>query len=414
MNSNPESIDTNESLSARIAGWLYTNRGKLIALMMCIFIISLATLTIAKPVYEWDLLAYMANAMRTGQDLSITDLHASVYQAAIAGVPPEDYARLIESPSRLILSGDAEAFSQTIRFFYDARIIYIHIMSTLLSLGIEPVFAFYSFSTLCVVLSYLLLARLIPVPIPMGMHIVLPFIVLAFGLMYVARLATPDALAALCTIALYYLLFRNRIYWLLLLFPFMIFIRTDLILLLGLFYIYFLFAKRVPRVFVILSGAATVGAYLVINNFIVEGDAWSSLINYNFGEKPTHPAEYVFRITPTDYFNYLWEGIFSFSYTPMVFVFIVFSISGSILLMAQYVESSGKVKMSQLQKDLLFLFLSGAAYFVLHFLLFPVSWLRFFAAQYTLCVSVVCWCLFSMQSAQHRDPTKGLGFLRTK
>ena len=281
MSLKSETINTNGSPSARIAGWLYKNRGKLIVLMMCIFIISLATLTIAKPVYEWDLLAYIANAMRTGQDMSFTDLHANVYQAVIAGVPPEDYARLVESPSRLVLSNDPEAFAQTIRFFYDARIIYIQLMSALLSLGIEPVLAFYSFSTLCVVLSYLLLARLIPVPIPMGMHIVLPFIILAFGLMYVARLATPDALAALCTIALYFLLLRNRIYWLLLLFPLVIFIRTDLILLLGLFYIYFLFSKRVPSVYILISGLATVGAYLIINNVIVDGDPWSSLIGYN-------------------------------------------------------------------------------------------------------------------------------------
>ena len=414
MNVHPERNATRDSPFATLAGWIYENRDKLIVLMMLTFIISLATLTIAKPVYEWDLLAYMANAMNLNQALSFSDLHENVYRAAIAGIPPEDYARLIESSSRLTLSQDVEAFSQTIVFFYDSRIIYIWIMSGLLAMGIEPVLAFYSFSTLCVVLSYLLLAKLIPVPVPMGVHIVLPFIILAFGLMYVARLATPDALASLFTIALYFLLLRNKIYWLLLLFPLVVFIRTDLILLLGIFYIYFLLSNRVPRLFIVLSGVVTAGAYLLINNFIVEGDPWSSLIGYNFGEKPTHPIDFIFPVTPTDYFKYLWEGIFSFSYTPMVFVFIVFSVTGSILLTAQYVRSSGEIRMTQLQKDLLFLFISGVAYFVLHFLLFPVSWLRFFAAQYTLCVCVVCWCLFSMQSAQHKNPHKGLGFLQPR
>ena len=412
MKSNSETITVNDSGYARLAGWLYLNRGKLIVFLMGIFIILLSILTITKPVYEWDLLAYMANAMRTAQEMPLPELHTNVYQAVIAGVPPEDYARLIESPSRLILSQDTEAFSQTVVFFYDARIIYIRIMSILLKLGLEPVFAFYFFSTLCVVSSYLLLTKLIPVPIPMGMHIVLPFIILAFGMMYVARLATPDALAALCTIGLYFLLLRNKIYWLLFLFPLVIFIRTDLILLIGIFHLYFLLSWRVPRALVILSGIATIAAYVVLNNFIVEGDPWTSLLGYNFGEKPTHPADYVFPVTPTDYLKYLWEGIFSFSYTPMVFVFIVFSISGSILLTARYVEASGNVNMSQLHKDLLFLFVSGIAYFALHFLLFPVSWLRFFTAQYTLAATVVCWCLFSMHSAQHRESGKGLEFLK--
>jgi len=414
MSSTPKTINTNDSRYAKVAGWLYRNRETLIVFLMSIFVISLSTLTITKPVYEWDLLAYMGNAMPVEQNVSPSELHATVYQEIIAGVPADDYARLIDSPSRLILSKDPEAFSQTLAFFYDARIIYIKIMSTLLELGLKPVFAFYFFSTLCVVLSYLLLTRLIPVTIPMGMHIVLPFIIMAFGLMYVARLATPDALAALCTIALYFLLFRNRIYWLLLLLPLLIFIRTDLILLTGLFYVYFLGSNRAPRMLTLLSGITTVAAYGVLNYYIIEADAWSALMGYNFGEKPTHPADYVFPVTPMDYLGYLWQGIFSFSYTPMVFVFIVFSISGTILLTMRYVEASGNVKMSQLHRDLLFLFLSGIAYFALHFLLFPVSWLRFFAAQYTLAATVVCWCLFSMHSAQHRDPGKGLGFLRQR
>ena len=412
MNSNPETIIANDSRYARIAGWLYRNRGTLIVFLMSLFIVSLSILTISKPVYEWDLLAYMANAMHAAQQMSPPDLHASVYLAAIEGVPPEDYARLVGSPSRLILSTDTEAFSQTITFFYDARVVYIQIMSIFLKLGIEPVLAFYFFSTLCVVMCYLLLTKLIPVPIPMGMHIVLPFIILAFGLMYVARLATPDALAAFCTIALYFLLLRNKIYWLLLVFPLLIFIRTDLILLAGIFCLYFLLSKRAPKALVVLSGITTIFAYVVLNNFIVEGDPWSSLMGYNFGEKPTHLIDYVFPVTPTDYLNYLIQGIFSFSYTPMVFVFIVFSISGTILLSARYVEASGNLRMSQLHKDLLFLFVSGIAYFALHFLLFPVSWLRFFTAQYTLAATVVCWCLFSMHSAQHNDKSKGLGFLK--
>jgi hypothetical protein len=412
MNRITEPTKSNDLWHVRIAAWLYRHRHKLVVVYMCVFILMLSVLTISKPVYEWDLLAYMGNAMRAIQDMSLATLHEKVYSAVIGGVPADDFARLLDSPSRLTLSEDPVAFGQTIDFFYDARVVYIHVMSALLSVGIKPVFAFYFFSTLCVVVSYLLLTRLIPVTVPMGVHIVTPFVVLAFGLMYVARLATPDALAALCTIVLYFLLLRNRVYLLLMLFPLTIFIRTDLILLVGLFHFYFLIFNRAPKLLVLCSALLTICAYLVLNHYIVQADPWSSLIGYNFGEKPTHPAEYVFPITPGDYFNYLQIGILSFSYTPMVFVFVVFTIAGTILLTASYVASSGKASMTQLHKDLLFLFLSSFVYFVLHFLLFPVSWLRFFAAQYTLAASVVCWCLFSMHSAQHKKPNQGLGFLK--
>ena len=100
------SSTTKESRYARVAGWLYRNRDKLILLLKTLFIVSLSILTITKPIYEWDLLAYMGNAMGVAQNVSPSDLHATVYQAIKTGVPPDDYARLIGSPSRLILSKD--------------------------------------------------------------------------------------------------------------------------------------------------------------------------------------------------------------------------------------------------------------------------------------------------------------------
>jgi len=402
------------STRIKLISWFFAKREVVITLMMLVFIMVFSLLTLTKPTYEWDLLPYMANAMQIVQEKSIDELHAEVYQAVQGTVPSGAYKDLLGTPSRLVLSEDSEAFRQTMTFFYDARIIYNHIMAGMLSLGLNPVFAYYFFSTLCVVISLLLLIKLIPARVPIGMHFVMPFIVLAFGLMTVARLATPDALAALTTIALYFLLFRNKVYLLLALLPFVIFIRTDLILMLGLFHAYLLFGNRAAKSLVVLSGVLTIGAYLFLNHIIVDADPWSSLIGYNFGPKPTHPEEYVFPVPFLDYLGYLKLGVLSFSYNPMFFIFCMLTIMGIVLMTARFFAEPTKMKMTTLQADLLFLIVSCMAYFLLHFMLFPVNWTRFFAAQYSLVAVVVCWCSFAALAHKEKHTSRSFEFLDSK
>jgi len=46
-----------------------------------------------------------------------------------------------------------------------------------------------------------------------------------------------------------------------------------------------------------------------------------------------------------------------------------------------------------LYSDLLFTLLSSLVYVVLHFLFFPVSWVRFYSAQFALAMSLVVYML---------------------
>ena len=126
-----------------VANWLYENRSSVVWMMTLVFIVLFSMLTIGKPIYEWDLFAYIGNGMRISQDYSIEQLHTNVFRAAQATVPPDAFEWLVGSPSRLVLSQDSEAFRQTMHFFYDARIIYNHIVAGLFKVGIEPVFALY-------------------------------------------------------------------------------------------------------------------------------------------------------------------------------------------------------------------------------------------------------------------------------
>lgn len=398
---NPAQMPRKVSLPVKAVGWILARREPLIVVWLLTFITLFCILVMTAPNYEWDVVAYIANAMQLIDPQPIEVLQANVYTALNNSIPAHALEQLIDSPSRVILSQDPEAFRQTIAFFYDSRIIYIHIIATLIYLGFDPVVACYVFSIFCAVMSLLMLTRLMPVNVPIGLYIVLPFVVLACGLLDVARLATPDALATFVTVMLYYLLFQNRVYSLLILLPFVVFVRTDLILLIAMFHAYFLFFGRCSRIATIISGAATLVAFWFLNTFLIDPDPWSSLIGYSFGEKPTHPNTFVFEITPENYASYILEGLMSFSYNPIGFVFCMLAVIGIVLYSAKYFVDPGNFKITTLHADVLFLLISCVAYLTVHFLLFPVVWTRFFAAQYSLVAVVVVWTTLSILAARN-------------
>ncbi len=365
-------------------------------LVLGLFAIVFAYLSLSEPTLNWDILPYVANALQYLGDQPIEQLHQSIYQNLAKQVSAEELATFTNTPSRVVIAQDPEAFRQTIAFFYDARLVYIGMVAAMASLGVDPFFATYLISTICAILSVFLLANLVPKQLPIGLCFALPFIALACGILNVARLSTPDSLATLVTIGLYWLLFRNRVGLLLILLPFTVFVRTDLILLMPLFVAYLWVFERASRIKLVLSAVLTVAAYLTLNHVIVEGDPWSSLIGYNYGEKPTHPDTFSFPISVSDYLSFIVTGLKSFSYNPMFFMFCALAITGIFLFASRFYFNPDNKPASLLHLDLLFLLVSCVLYIVMHFMLFPVTWIRFFAAQYTLVAVIVLWATLAI------------------
>lgn len=360
------------------------------------FVLLFGYLSLSEPSLNWDMVAYIANALQYNTDNSIAQIQQMIFTELAESVSNEDFATFTNSPSREVLATDPEAFGQTIKFFYDARVVYIGILAAFMRLGMDPIFASYFISTSCSILSILLLAKLVPVRVPLGLCFSLPFIVLACGLLNVARYSSPDAMAALVTIGMYWLLVRNHLVVLLLLMPLTVFVRTDLILLMPMFLTYLFLFKRISRIFIVFIGLATVATYLTLNNIIVDGDPWSSLIGYNYGIKPTHPADYVFTVTLSNYFSYIITGIKSFSYNPLFFMFCALTVTGLFLFASRFFFNPNQQPISRQHTDLTFLIISCITYVGLHFLLFPVTWIRFFAAQYSLVTVVVLWATLAI------------------
>jgi len=378
------------------------NRVMVNAIVLSGFAILFTFMVLSEPDIDWDLIAYVANATQYLSDQPIEALQTSVYGQLKNTVSAEDYARLTGSPSRAVISEDPEAFRQTIAFFYDTRIVYTGLVAGLMSYDVNPFFACYLVSVASAVLSVFFLARMVPVKLPMALAFAIPFITLSFGLLDVARSASPDALAALAIIICYWMLFRKQLLILLVLLPLIIYVRTDLILIAALFQGYLLLGNRISRVLVVISGMSTIAAYLILNHVIIEGDPWSSLIGYNYGTKPTHPEDYAQVFGVKEYMSYLLIGLKSYSYNPVFFAYCALTTVGVSFLSHSFLENKNKASASDLQWDLFFVLVSSALYIVLHFLLFPVTWIRFFAAQYSLVAVVVLWASLWAMSERTR------------
>jgi len=368
---------------------LLGHRSAIRIVFLSLFSIFFGIAALSAPILEWDMLAYVANAAKNVTDLSLVEIHQMVYSNLKATVPAEDYQRLIGSDTRAVLANNAEAFGQTSVFFYDTRVVYIGMLSGLMHLGMEPFFASYFISTICMIICIFALASLLPATLPFGVCFSLPFVAVSCGMFELARGSTPDALATLYTVVLYWVLLRSNRYLLLLL-PASIFIRTDLILVAVFFYGYLYITNRFPRVLVVISGLATLTAYWLLNNYIVQGDPWSSLIGYNFGEKPTHPETYSFTVTIGNYISYLLDGLRAFSYEPRFFMICALAMTGLFMFSARFIYHPDK-SVSLVHKDILFILVSSILSIGAHFLLFPVNWIRFYAAQYSLIMVVVLW-----------------------
>jgi len=381
-----------QTLAIQLVKAFLSHRNVFIAILMATLIVTFAALAISSPNIEWDILPYLANATQQAFNIeSIEQLHTDVYRTAQSSLQPAAFDKLVDSTMRIAWHQDHEEFHQMMHFFYDTRIVYIGILSLLLKTGLNPIASILYFSVACSIGSILILSRLVPVKVPLGLYFALPFIILSFGVLDVARLATPDAFATLTTISLYALLLRNKIGLLLILLPLVVFVRTDLILLVGLFLAYFFFLRNVSKLAAVLSGVATLGAYYLINAYLVDADPWSSLIGFNYAEEHAYRTGYVYDVTFYIYLDYIKRGVLSFSYNPIGIVFLGLAVTGITTYISQFFVGTSNYRTSQLHCDLLFLLISCVIYLFAHFLLFPVTWTRFFAAQYSLVAVVVVW-----------------------
>lgn len=345
---------------------------------LLLFCVVSALFFIQTPRLNWDMIGYVTSA-RAYKPVNSQVLQKEIYELLGRSVSKDSYTDLTNGHLRHIRATDPESLRQHLPF-YQIRMIYVGLIRALWELGLNPFFASYCISAVCIALVIWILAFLPPGERHPIFLLAVPVIAILAGFHDLARYSTPDALSVLSVFLCYWLLLRRHLLLLIAL-PACILVRTDLLLLLPFFYMYLWRIKAFDRRIVALSAFMSIALYLGVNSFW-GNYGWRTTFDYTFSNKSTHPADFPHTVTISSYLSVLKSGVNSFFNKIHFPLYIVTTFVGIVSLMKR--SSRALLSSSPLLMDILFIFLSSLLYMFVHFMLFPVVWTRFFAGQYAL------------------------------
>ncbi len=346
----------------------------------------LAWAGIADPLCNWDLAGYAACALEM-RGTPEPSLREETYRSLEGSLSPEAYADIASSTQgRVARASDDASFLQHLPF-YRTRPVYTALMAGLTEAGLDPLQASSAISTAAALATLLLLLRLVPGRRTPGQTAAVAIGSLGAGLVEVARHATPDALAALCAVSVTALLLRGR-RAAPAMFPLCVLVRTDLLLFVLPLCAFALTRPAFPRVATVLCAAASTALAPLIHH-LAGGYGWGTTFRYTFLEQAAYPALLSGSVTPADYLPVIRSSLAAIPHAETwVFLFAAVVVLGLSSGAPRRASSSG------LDGDARSILVAAGLSALLHFLVFPAAWLRFFAGQFTMALPLAAYlCL---------------------
>ncbi|MYC15318.1 MAG: hypothetical protein F4Y39_16475 [Gemmatimonadetes bacterium] len=352
--------------------------------------------SVSNPQYNWDMIGYVASAFSYEID-DAGQLQRTVYTLLKQTVPEEAYKDLTHGRHRHARAYDPESLKQHLPF-YQIRIVYVLTIYVSYKLGLNPFIASYLISAISIIIALWVLAFLFPLNVSLIYLITIPVTGLIFDFHNLSNLSTPDALAVLIVFISYSLLLRQR-KELLLVLPLSVLIRTDLLILVGVFYVYLFIFKDWEKKYILLSALLGIIGYCWVN-WQFDNYGWSTVFHYTFIKRQTHPGQQAIVVDLNTYYQILKRNIFK--YHPKFFLFFVsylVAIAWSIALIMKHIKTFNE-RPNDIMLDLLFLVSSSVIYVLMHYFLFPAPWLRFFAGNYVLAYCMLCFLLLRVKTSR--------------
>lgn len=355
---------------------------------------------IYRPAYNWDMLAYTACAL-TLETRDTEKIHDYVFFTLKKHVDTKSYLKLTDSHKfHRMMALDARLFSKQLPFF-KPRLIYNAMILALHKLDINIILATHLISAAFASASMLLLLILAKGNLNFTSALILPAFAGAFGIFDLAGLSTPGALALFVVLLTFIFTLKGNA-WVLVLMPISILIRTDLIIWCGILTLYLLWIKQFSARTILISAGLTVCGYVLINwwagNF-----GWRTLFYFTFidGEHAYDPSLLPSHVTLT---QYLWQVYVGLKKALFDKEFLFFT-AIAILVLNRFWKESGFLRCRN-AIDIRFLLFGPlpVLYVATHFLLYPVTWDRFFIAFYLI---VVIGFLWMMSDKENRNQALG-------
>lgn len=350
-----------------------------LTLYLLLWSMLVATLAWTHPKHNFDLVFYVASAL-AWQEPELDKLHRQTYATLQQDLDETSFAELTagSKPSNAVyrstLFQQPQAFAEQLPF-YRPRILYNGLIFGLAQLQISPVDAIYAVSLLSTLAAlWIYLSLFIGRANPWGIAVAV-WILAAVGFYDLARFASPDALAFLAVALLNRGMLvnpRKALAWA----PLLVLIRTDLLILNG---IYALYYWRFTPSRWLLGGSLLVSAalYWLVNHFW-GGYGWLKTVFFTFGNPVPFPSRMSMDFSAMQFVQLWWTQFTTAIITDDRFV----TIWVLVVVYAVARWKGGPVEDERLQKMDMLLWL-GVVYIVVHILLFPASWERFFMAQYS-------------------------------
>jgi len=337
----------------------------------------------ADPLCNWDLVGYTACALelRGTPDSSIREETFGLLERS---VPPVAYQDLTSStPVRIARATDDESLLQHLPF-YRIRFVYVALLAGLSGIGLNPLQAASAISTAAALAALLLLLRLVPGARTPWCAAAVVLGSLGTGLVEVARHATPDALGAFFVVACSAMFLRRRKAMLIML-PLCVTVRTDLLLFVLPLHAYAFARLPFSRIPTALSAASSLA--LAFLPHLAGGYGWGTTFEYTFLRQDAYPALLSGSVTPAAYLSVLRSSVASIPHSETwVFLFVAVLVLG---MSAKPNPGAGT-----LVSDARFVLAAAGLSALIHFLVFPAAWPRFFAGHFATALSLTAFlCL---------------------
>ena len=344
----------------------------LVSLWLMVSSAAFLAYALANPMAEWDMLAYAASA--EALDTSNYELiHSRVYGELKERVTEEEFDTIAAGNSyRQAMYQDAVAFGEQLPF-YSIRITFNTLLATLRDFGFSVYDAGYWVTAVGYIMALLVLWGSLSDRIHPVLQMLFPFVFYKYTMdLEVTRQILADSLASVWVVFICVAYLRNS-RLLLALIALSVFVRVDLAIFSGLLLLLlFMTSERKKYFSLFCCGLVLVACYLVVQRW-AGNYGWSTLYYFAIISDmlATHPSEYgQIGFTLQEYVNSL---IHPGWVSRMYWVTALFSIASLVVWKAGFVGYYNK-RVCRISTVCML-------YIVVHFLIFPQMYLRFFVGQ---------------------------------
>ncbi len=359
------------------------------------------------PYHNWDMIGYVASA-ESYQNNDIYVVHGNTYNALKLHVPENKFKELINSSSeyRNTIFMSADSLDQQLPY-YQIRVLYIQLINLLSRIEIPKYYSTHFISAVSVFVSLILISHILFSNL--NAHFIFSFTPIAlanFGVLAVARCSTPDALAFLCSTIVFLLFLSKKHLFFLVVLPMLVLVRTDLIILTIAFSLYYIMIDRKYASYYIVSLITSLFIYLGVNSYF-GNYGWHTIFYVTLIERITNPEGIIFKVSLYEYFHSLYKGLGG---ALTSFSFITYFLS-SLVIFIYHIKKSFifEVFSTPNKYSLEIIHYINIAFFIGHFILFPVVWDRFFVTQYTFTLILFFVLLYKFNKSKHSDSLLAAG-----